>query len=80
MYKCQICNTLVPAKTKATVIPIETRSRSYPHRVKANRAVRRPKGNIEYPNDPGGKGYETVRQAHACPQCVIKYREQSGWP
>jgi len=74
MYKCQICQRTVPAGTKAYRIPVEFRPRRYPPHAKANRVLRDHK--IVYTDDPGGEGYEIVREVTACPDCAAHYRQK----
>ena len=79
MYRCQICNKVVPPRTKAYCIPVETRFRRYPFRPKANRVVREnpdedKKGKIVYIDDPGGEGYEIAREVLACPECAAQLK------
>jgi hypothetical protein len=69
---------VVPPGTRAHLIPIETRPRLYPFRVAVNRPVVRngkpvrDEGRIYRPDDPGGVGRETVREALACPDCAAE--------
>ncbi len=70
MYRCEICQKVAPARTKAARIVVETRPRSYPFRPRANRFVHERK--VEYRDDPGGSGYEIVREVTACPDCAAR--------
>ena len=72
MYKCQICQQIVPAKTKAQRVVMETHPRRYPSRLWANRGVKEKVG-IRYPHDMGGLGYETVREVIVCPACAEQH-------
>jgi hypothetical protein len=54
---------------------LETRFRQYPPRPKANQIVR--DGKVKYIDDPGGKGYEIVKEVTACPRCAVQYRQKS---
>jgi hypothetical protein len=71
MYLCQICHQCVPPRTKAYRIPVETRRRRYPPRTEVNEVVRG--GKRRYTDDPGGEGYEIVREVIACPGCATRY-------
>ena len=54
MYICEICNTQTEPNVPCNVITVETRPKVYPPR----------------PGDPGGSGYETVKEVRACPSCA----------
>jgi hypothetical protein len=77
MYKCQICNTNVSANASAHRVVLETRARQYPFRPdvflkpdpKKKGSKRKPR-KPEYNDDPGGTGYETVREVIACAACA----------
>jgi hypothetical protein len=69
MYTCQKCGQTVPRRVPAHRLAIETRERSYPFRPKANRKIYVDKKWIT-PDDPGGTGYETVREIVVCPACA----------
>lgn len=56
MYICGICTTQVGPKVPSNIITVETRQRKYPARPGVG--------------DPGGSGYETVREINACPSCA----------
>lgn len=73
VYRCQLCGGVVPPNTPAIRQVAETRQRKYPFRAKANRF--RKDGRIKESDDPGGVGYETVREIVVCPGCS---KEVSG--
>jgi hypothetical protein len=73
MYKCDICQQIVPAGTKAHRLPVEFRFRRYPHRKNVNRVVR--DGRIFVSDDPGGEGYEIAREITACPDCAAQFKK-----
>jgi hypothetical protein len=68
MYTCELCKRVVPPKTKAYRIVLETRFRRYPARADVNRVVK--EGKVHYTNDPGGQGREIVHEALVCPDCA----------
>jgi hypothetical protein len=73
MFRCELCSRVVPPRTPAQHVVLESRSKVYPLRVKANRLVRRPpKGKplVVFTSDPGGTGREIVKEAIACPECA----------
>jgi hypothetical protein len=75
MYKCEICQRIVPPGTKANRIPVETRFRRYPMRPKANHYIKEHKQVTS--DDPGGVGHEIVREVLACPDCAEKLLRDS---
>jgi hypothetical protein len=75
MFICQLCKKVVATTIKSQRITLETRVRVYPFRKNANRPVYRHKKDY-LPDDPGGVGYETVREAIACPECAAQARSK----
>ena len=73
MYKCEKCQNVVPAKTKAHRVVIETRKKRYPKRERANKI--KEDGKVKHIDDPGGMGYETVREIIVCPDCAKKLQQ-----
>jgi hypothetical protein len=72
MYRCGMCASVVPSGTAASRLVLETRLKEYPFRPKANRIVYRKKDGklkAEWPWDPGGTGWEIVREVLACADC-----------
>ena len=67
MYRCEICHELIGPGLPAAKLVVETRPRVYPERKKANKFKRKRKK--EASDDPGGSGYETVREVLACASC-----------
>jgi hypothetical protein len=65
-----VCHTIVPAKTPATRVVIETRYKRYPVRPKAWRVKH--EGKIKFMDDPGGEGYEIAREVLVCPACAAQ--------
>jgi hypothetical protein len=71
MFKCQLCKQVTPAKTKAQRIVLETRPRTY--------IIQPPKDKQKGPRQESPRiyyGYETVREAIACPVCAAAYNLQ----
>ena len=52
-YQCEKCKATQPHGTPSNRIVVETREKVYPRRG----------------DDPGGKGFETVREMVVCPEC-----------
>jgi hypothetical protein len=76
MYRCQICAKVMPPRTKAYRISVETRHRRYPKREKVNRVAKDHK--VRLVDDPGGEGYEIVREVTACPDCAARHKSPTG--
>jgi hypothetical protein len=72
MFRCHFCATSTPARVKATRLPVETRLRIYAPSSKAH--LFRRDGKLMYNDDPGGAGYEIVREVLACPACAARER------
>lgn len=70
MYRCEICKEVVPPRTPAHRVVVETRPVQYPFRPEANVVV--VKRKRETRNDPGGAGQEIAREVTACPRCAGK--------
>ena len=68
MFLCELCGEVVPPKTKAERVIVEKRSRSYPSRKNANKMKRGRK--TVFATDPGGMGFEIVKEVLACPNCA----------
>jgi hypothetical protein len=84
MYHCELCQRLVPPHTPATLVVLQTRRVHYPDRQNANRAPNKRSGkrkayfvphdpHHDPRDDPGGHGYEIVKEARACPDCAAAY-------
>ncbi|MBL8849360.1 MAG: hypothetical protein JNG89_06735 [Planctomycetaceae bacterium] len=78
MYRCQLCQTVVPAKQRSTKIVLKTRPRTYNQRGEIAREFRgrfprrgMPRKQPEY--DKGGVGSEIVQEAMVCPKCAEKF-------
>lgn len=82
MYRCQICGAVVPEGIPANNVVLETRPRVYPFRPKVflkkrteqKRRRRKPDPDKDYVDDPGGTGFEIVRQVMACKACAEQSR------
>lgn len=80
MFRCQICNTIVPAGTRSTKVVLATRHRVYeargqdPRERRGGRSFRgRSRGpRKKKPYDKGGTGTEIVRELSACPSCAAE--------
>lgn len=67
MYKCEICKSLIQRNIKSNKVVIEVRRKKYPLRAKAF------KHHGKYIDDPGGTGYEIIKEKNACIECAEKH-------
>jgi hypothetical protein len=74
MYRCTLCNTVVPPGQRANRIVLETRPAEYPSRPKAH--AQRVGRKLKYFDDPGGAGYEIAREGLACRSCAEQHRRR----
>lgn len=79
MFRCQLCQTVVPAGVQAQKLVVTTRSKTYPARggERSSRGGFRGRGRRfapPAPYDKGGEGQEIVREASVCPACAEKYQ------
>jgi hypothetical protein len=75
MFKCDACGQQAHRGEPQTVVAITTREKVYPVRGQANRLCVR---TNTYPDDPGGKGYETVKEVRGCPRCAAAVAPAEG--
>lgn len=78
MFRCELCQTVVPPRQRSTKIVLKTRPRTYSQRGTEQREFRGrwqrrglPRKQPEF--DKGGVGTEIVQEAMACPKCAEKY-------
>jgi hypothetical protein len=68
MFRCQLCQCVVPPRTPCQHVVVKRRSKEYPYRSRANTFVRtnEPGKRKEYhTDDPGGGGQEAVQEVIA---------------
>jgi hypothetical protein len=78
MFKCQNCQTIVPAHTKAARIVVENRFKEYPYRKRAFWAYQAKKEKRELIDDIGGLGCEIAREMVVCPECAAKLSKSTS--
>ena len=79
MFRCQLCQCVVPPRTPCQHLVLKRRSKEYPYRSRANTFVRTNEAgkHKEYQtDDPGGAGQEIVQEVIVCPSCAA----QNGQP
>lgn len=82
MYRCQICETVVPPGTRTHKVVVQTRAKEYAAREKPSSRGGggfRGRGRFQKrkPMDPGGEGHEIVRELTVCPACAEQYESQA---
>ncbi len=77
MFRCQKCETIVPAGTRTNKVIVATRPRTYEPRGQdpserrgRGRFVRGKRVRKRKPYDKGGAGSEIVRELSVCPRCA----------
>ena len=74
MYRCELCNVVVPPGTRANRVVLETRPAEYPSRPKAHK--RRVGRKLKFFDDPGGAGFEIAREAVVCRVCYERFEAE----
>jgi hypothetical protein len=71
-----MCGSVMPPRTRCHRVVVETRPKIYPRREKVFQVLRWERGRwrLKDEDDPGGVGYETVREVIACPRCAAAAR------
>lgn len=75
VFRCQLCFCVVPPRTPAHTVVVQTRTRKYPYRREAFHVVEidaRGKRKVKPRDDPGGIGREAVRELVVCPTCAAQ--------
>ncbi len=82
MFRCELCQTVVPPRQRSTKIVLATRPRTYASRgtERRERPGRPPRGRFpqrkEAEYDKGGVGTEIVREAMVCPKCAEEHQKE----
>lgn len=82
MFRCDRCNSVVPAGTREHKIVVETRTKVYESRGGMTREFprsRRPMGRRarrQSTFDKGGAGTEIVREISVCPKCAAAHQAE----
>ncbi len=75
MFRCQLCQRVVPPRTPCHRLVVQWRRKHYPQRPRANVVHWRTpdkKRKQEHRDDPGGEGQEIVQEVMVCPDCAAK--------
>ena len=72
MYRCEISGEVIPSGQRSRKVILQVRPVHYSQRPGANRRrVRRKKKDV---GDPGGLGWEVVREAYVCQRVWEQYQ------
>jgi len=75
MFRCQLCQCVVPSGTSCKRLVLEWRIKKYPFRSKANsffRTDEKGKRKVYHTDDPGGEGVEIAKEAIVCTACAAR--------
>ena len=75
MFRCQLCQCIVPARTPSQRLVLNWRRKEYPYRSRANTFIRTTetgKRKEYHSDDPGGKGQEVAKEVIVCPACAAQ--------
>ena len=72
MYRCERCRSVVPPRTPAKRLVVQTRVVEHPYRKEAG--VRIVDGKLKKYDDPGGTGTQIVREEVVCSACAERGR------
>ena len=74
MYRCELCQTIVPANRRSIKVVLKTRPRTYAprgsERQERFRGFRGRRPRKQTPYDKGGVGTEIVQEAMVCQSCA----------
>lgn len=75
MFRCQMCQQVAPAGTRAAKLTVSTRRKVYASRGPApsERRFRRGPQPKRKDTDKGGSGVEIVQELSVCPACAAKH-------
>lgn len=76
MYRCDLCGVVVQPNTPARKLVVETRRKVYPERRDSNRIRIQGKKKPLHVSDPGGVGWEAVREVKVCRACYENWLEE----
>lgn len=73
-FKCGVCKQTSEPGEPATRIVTETRPRTYPFRAKVFRMIDPETKRTYFNDDPGGKGWEIVKEMLTCTPCAARLK------
>jgi hypothetical protein len=75
MFRCQLCQCVVPPRIPCQRLVLKWRSKRYPYRSRANTFLRTNESGKRkecQTDDPGGEGQEIVKEVIVCPDCAAR--------
>ena len=78
MYRCELCGVVVQPNTPCRKLVVETRRKVYTERRDSNRIRIQGKKKPMHIGDPGGVGWEIVREVKVCRACNEKWMEEQA--
>lgn len=81
MYRCELCGTVVPPRSKSQTIVTEKREKAYApqQRQSGGKGKGKGKGRRRWRDGgelPGGRGWEIVKEALVCGSCAQRHEAQ----
>lgn len=84
MFRCELCESVVPAGTRSSKVVLVTRDKTYDERGGGGFASRggfRKRGpsrgsSPKKDYDKGGEGQEIVREVSVCPKCAAEHKQK----
>jgi hypothetical protein len=75
MFRCEACEGVFGPGVASEKVPVERRQMTYPERLDVNHVPKKKKqpredGKLGPADDPGGSGWEIVREAVVCRACA----------
>ena len=69
MFNCNVCGKTAKLGTKCHMILAKRKMHQHPFRPGANRIRNEETGRWEFTADPGGRGWQIVKEVKACDEC-----------
>jgi len=82
MYRCELCGTVVPPRSKSQTVVTEKREKAYaPQQRKpgGKKGKGKGKGRRRWRDNgelPGGRGWEIVKESLVCGACAQRHESQ----
>jgi len=74
MYRCELCGTIVPPRSKTRTVVTEKREKAYAPQQRKPQG-KKGKGRKRHRDIelPGGRGWEIVKEAQVCQPCEERH-------
>lgn len=73
MYRCEVCDEPVSAGIRCHKVVVKKMLMDHPHRQKVFRKFDEETGRWYYEDDPGGRGWQIVKELKMCPSCAQQF-------